>query len=133
MKSTVLCYNLKGTKKGKQIAMIFGFLGYKVRHVEAEDYLVPVGRLAGIDSTEQQDVPDGAYGGEGFLDEMLVIRAASEDMLDKALFLMKKERVQIPLKAVVTPSNQGWTSVALYDEIRKEHQYMTEGEKNKKE
>ncbi|MBO1700018.1 DUF3783 domain-containing protein, partial [[Clostridium] symbiosum] len=41
MKSSVLCYNLKGTKKGKQIAMIFGFLGYKVRHVEKEEYHVP--------------------------------------------------------------------------------------------
>ncbi|MFR9065193.1 MAG: hypothetical protein ACLVJO_16220 [[Clostridium] scindens] len=42
MKSTVLCYNLKGTKKGKQIAMIFGFLGYKIRHVDKEEYEVPM-------------------------------------------------------------------------------------------
>lgn len=38
MKSVVLCYNLKGTPKGKKIGMIFGFLGYKVRHVTAEEY-----------------------------------------------------------------------------------------------
>ena len=50
MKSTVLCYNLKGTKKGKQIAMIFGFLGYKIRHVEKEEYEVPIGVLAGASS-----------------------------------------------------------------------------------
>ena len=26
MRSAVLCYNLKGTEKGKKIGMIFGFL-----------------------------------------------------------------------------------------------------------
>ena len=54
MKSTVLCYNLKGTKKGKQIAMIFGFLGYKIRHVEKEEYEVPIGVLAGASSQDQE-------------------------------------------------------------------------------
>lgn len=48
MKSVVLCYNLKGTPKGKKIGMIFGFLGYKVRHVTAEEYRLPLGTLIGI-------------------------------------------------------------------------------------
>ena len=48
MRSAVLCYNLKGTEKGKKIGMIFGFLGYKVRHVETEEYGLPIGALAGI-------------------------------------------------------------------------------------
>ena len=48
MRSAVLCYNLKGTGKGKKIGMIFGFLGYKVRHVETVEYGLPIGALAGI-------------------------------------------------------------------------------------
>lgn len=128
MRSTVLCYNLKGTKKGKQIGMIFGFLGYKVRHVEPAEYLVPIGILAGIDKSEPEM---GEYAGEGFAEEMLVMNAATEEMLDKALFLMKKEKVQVGLKAVITPANSEWTSLALHDEIWKEHRYMSE--MNKKE
>ena len=122
MKSVVLCYNLKETKKGRQVAMIFGFLGYKIRHVEKEEYLWPIGKLAGMEKVERETE---VYDGEGFEEEMLVIQAASEDMLDKALFLMRKEKLQVPLKAVVTASNQEWTSITLHDEILKEHQFMT--------
>ncbi|MCB6200990.1 DUF3783 domain-containing protein [Extibacter muris] len=130
MKSSVLCYNLKGTKKGKQIAMIFGFLGYKVRHVEKEEYHVPIGVLAGADKMEGERP---VFEGEGFSDEMLVMNAESEEMMDKALFLMRKEGVKVGLKAMLTPSNREWTSTALHDEIQKEHEYMKEMERNKKD
>lgn len=131
MKSSVLCYNLKGTKKGKQIVMIFGFLGYKVRHVEKEEYLTPIGLLAGIDKAEGTEA--SVYEGSRFAEEMLVINAATEELMDQALFLMRKEGLKIGLKAMVTPSNKGWTSIALHDEIQKEHEYMKEMERNKKD
>ncbi|MGF0031848.1 DUF3783 domain-containing protein [Bariatricus sp. SGI.154] len=128
MRSTVLCYNLKGTKKGKKIGMIFGFLGYKVRHVEPSEYLIPIGIMAGIDKTESNV---GEYEGAAFTEEMLVMNAETEEILDKALFLMRKEKVQVGLKAMITPTNSTWTSLALHDEILEEHKYMSE--KNKKE
>lgn len=131
MKSIVLCYNLRGTRKGKQIAMIFGFLGYKVKHVEKMDYLHPIGVLAGIMDTEQEK-KESTYEGEGFPEEMLIMNAATEEMLDKALFLMRKEKVQVGLKAMITESNQNWTSLELYEEIKKEHEYMTKNAKERK-
>lgn len=129
MKSVVLCYNLQGTAKGKKIKMIFGFLGFKVHVVEKEQYMWPVGALTGLAEPEKE--PD-IYEGEGFPEEMLVIQAASEDMLDKAIFLMRKEKVQIGLKAVVTPSNQEWTSIMLHDEIQREHEIMKQREEERK-
>ena len=87
MKASVLCYNLKGTKKGKQIAMIFGFLGYKIRHVEKEEYGLPLKVLAGMGEVQEQ--ASGSV--DGFSEEMLVMNPAGETMLDKALFLMRKE------------------------------------------
>ena len=123
MKSVVLCYNLKGTKKGKKIAMIFGYLGYRVRHVEKKEYLKPIGILVGMD--EEKEV-SADYEGAGFDTEMLVMNAATEEMLDKALFLMRKEGVKVDLKAMVTPNNRSWTSLELQEEIAKEHRYMTE-------
>ncbi|MGN1267714.1 MAG: DUF3783 domain-containing protein [Dorea sp.] len=122
MKSIVLCYNLKGTAKGKKISMIFGFLGYKIRHVEKQEYLMPIQEvLAKADEVENVDI----YGVEGFSEEMLVIGADTEDKLDKALFLMKQEKVSVPLKAVITQTNQEWNSIALHDEILREHKEMT--------
>ena len=34
MKSIMLCYNLKGTKKGRKIGMLGSFLGFRVKYVE---------------------------------------------------------------------------------------------------
>lgn len=64
---------------------------------------------------------------------MIVIQMEDHRMLDKLLFQMRKEKVQIPLKAVVTVQNQNWTSEALYKEIKKEHETMMKLEKEKQE
>lgn len=61
------------------------------------------------------------------------MHAATEDMLDKALFLMKKEKLQVGLKAMVTETNQEWTSLALHDEIQKEHEYMKQRKEERKQ
>lgn len=162
MRATVLCYNLKGTAKGRKIGMIFGFLGYRVRHVEKEEYLLPVGEVAEGRSAEAVNEESGSGTGksaiaggkkeavaagtaateesvesavtnemagaeEVFQDEMLVMCPDNERMLDQALMRMRKEKVQIPLKAVLTETNQSWTSVELHDEIMREHEKMTGG------
>ena len=38
---------------------------------------------------------------------------------------MRQEKVNVPLKAVITETNLKWTSLALHDEITEEHKYMT--------
>ena len=38
MRSIMLCYNLKGTKKGRKIGMLGSFLGFRVKYVEKEEY-----------------------------------------------------------------------------------------------
>lgn len=148
MRATVLCYNLKGTAKGRKIGLIFGFLGYKVRHVEKEEYLIPVGEVAegrraesadkeSVDTDDKAALTDeksctvdaGPVVTEEavFRDEMLVMCPENGRMLDQALMRMRKEKVQVPLKAVLTETNQSWTSVALHDEILREHEKMTGG------
>ena len=120
MRATVLCYNLKGTAKGRKIGLIFGFLGYRVRHVEKEEYLLPVGEVAEGRTTESINEEAGVKTKEieaVFQEEMLLMCPENERMLDQALFRMRKEKVQVPLKAVLTEMNKNWTSVALHDEI----------------
>ena len=135
MRSMILCYNLKGTKKGRKLGMLGSFLGFRIKYVEKEEYLKSIVELTGLinekettDSqiSEQQDT-------EAFEEEMIVIQMEDHRMLDKLLFQMRKEKVQIPLKAVVTAQNQNWTSEALYKEIKKEHETMMKLEKEKQE
>ena len=135
MRSMILCYNLKGTKKGRKLGMLGSFLGFRIKYVEKEEYLKSIGELTGLinekettDSqiSEQQDT-------EAFEEEMIVIQMEDHRMLDKLLFQMRKEKVQISLKAVVTAQNQNWTSEALYKEIKKEPETMMKLEKEKQE
>ena len=76
MRATVLCYNLKGTTKGRKIGLIFGFLGYRVRHVEKEEYMLPVGEVAEGRTTESINEEAGVKTKEieaVFQDEMLLM------------------------------------------------------------
>ena len=137
MRSIMLCYNLKGTKKGRKIGMLGSFLGFRVKYVEKEEYSKTIGVLTGLKeevaeeaSVEETSGTDNAKNEEmtDFEEEMIVMLLADNQTLDKLLFQMRKEKVQIPLKANVTAKNQNWTSTALYKEVKREHESMTKAE-----
>ncbi|EET60925.1 hypothetical protein BRYFOR_06991 [Marvinbryantia formatexigens DSM 14469] len=121
MKSIVLCYNLEGTDKGRKLAGIFRLLGCELRHVQKQELLAPIGALAGIFAEDAAKQP---YLGSGFPEEMLVLHMAGEEVLDIALQMMRKEQAAVALKAVLTPHNMQWSSLELYEEIRREHAAM---------
>ena len=137
MRSIMLCYNLKGTKKGRKIGMLGSFLGFRVKYVEKEEYSKTIGVLTGLKeevaeeaSVEETSGTDNAKNEEmtDFEEEMIVMLLADNQTLDKLLFQMRKEKVQIPLKAIVTAKHQNWTSTALYKEVKREHESMTKAE-----
>ena len=134
MKSIMLCYNLKGTKKGRKIGMLGSFLGFRVKYVEKEEYSKTIGVLTGLKEEVAEEASREETAGTDneeitdFEEEMLVMLLADNRILDKLLFQMKKEKVQVPLKAIVTAKNQNWTSTALYKEVKREHESMTKAE-----
>ena len=134
MRSIMLCYNLKGTKKGRKIGMLGSFLGFRVKYVEKEEYSKTIGVLTGLKEEVAEEASREETAGTDneeitdFEEEMLVMLLADNRILDKLLFQMKKEKVQVPLKAIVTAKNQNWTSTALYSEIKREHESMTKAE-----
>ena len=133
MRSIMLCYNLKGTKKGRKIRMLGSFLGFRVKYVEKEEYSKTIGVLTGLKeevaeeaSVEETSGTDNVKNEEmtDFEEEMIVMLLADNQTLDKLLFQMRK----IPLKAIVTAKNQNWTSTALYKEVKREHESMAKAE-----
>ena len=120
MRSIMLCYNLKGTKKGRKIGMLGSFLGFRVKYVEKEEYSKTIGVLTGLKEEVAEEASVEETSGTD--------NAKNEEMTDKLLFQMRKEKVQIPLKAIVTAKNQNWTSTALYKEVKREHESMTKAE-----
>lgn len=121
--SCALLYNMAGTERGRKLKMILVQLGARIKNVEKKEYLKPVGELAG-GSQELSDSPD--YEGEGFPEEMLVMKGFTGRQIDDLLMRMRKNKMdKINLKAVMTETNQSWNSIELYEEIKKEHEKMS--------
>lgn len=137
LKPTVLLYNFTDKKRRNKVNTFCVMHGIRVRTVEREQYGKPVIALADreaellLTETEKnfdasgKAWPDGEQerGQEDFTDEMLVMCQLGGKM-DALLTYLRKEKVLVPLKAVLTPTNQLWNSLELYHELRKEHEQM---------
>lgn len=129
MGAVLLAYNIMDQEKKQALNRIFGFLGFKLKRVDKEAFNKPVGELVGLLPEKVQD----EYKGDGFEDEMLVISTDNEETLNKALFLMREDKVQVSLKAMVTANNKEWSGLDLHKEIKKEHEYMNKRDEERKE
>lgn len=114
-------YNLN-TEKGRKIKMICIRMKIKIKEVLPEQYLEPVGYLAGSEGIE----PNGRiYEGTGFDEEMLLMKGFDQGTLDRFLREFSRNRIErVDLKAVLTPGNVRWSSLELYEEIKKEHEAL---------
>ena len=57
-------------------------------------------------------------------EEMLILNGFAGKKLDALLAALREEKLTLPLKAVVTEHNVGWTLAALYAEIVEERAEM---------
>lgn len=118
---TALLYNLQDSDSGRKLKMILLKMKIRIRKIEPSQYLRPVGALAGIRGLADTDE---IYSGEPFTEPMLLLRGFTDSRLDLLLASMRKDGIQIPLKAVLTSENQTWNSLALYEELKKEHEAL---------
>ena len=127
-KGTVLLYNITGDRS-RQIKLLCVRQGLMIRQVEPAQYQMSLGALAGVEGYEPEPA---AYDGEGFTDEMLVMKDFDGPMLNR--FLQGFRSMKIPpvaLKAVLTETNCTWTSLKLHEEISAEHAAMAAQRKMK--
>ena len=118
----LLTYNLDFTTTEK-LSALCADMGISIREIRPFEYDLPIGALAGLPFTGpgQFSVLPALPG------EMLVICHMLSDQLDALLGGMRAEGIpQIPLKAVLTPSNVAWNSWQLRDELAREHEKMQE-------
>lgn len=121
MTPTILFYNLNNSK-GKQIKLLCMRLKIRIKPVDPADYTLPVGKLLGFDDIT---LTEAGTSETDFHDEMLVFSGFTNSMLDH--FLSEYRKMRIPktnLKAVITEHNISWSSIALHDELQREHEAM---------
>ena len=113
--SVVLIYNLSDAKNAK-LKMLCRKLNIEARTVEKAEYGYKLGYLLGIfeDNSSQN--------GEAFDGEMLYISGLVGGMLNLFIDQLRRNKIIIPLKAVQTPTNSGFTSYELYRELSAERE-----------
>ena len=114
---TVLMYNCSGPEWAK-LRQIFLMLRVRIRPVEADQYGLTLAELLSRSGEKRGVVED-------FSDPMLVFCGLSQGKLDQLLTAMARAQLpRIALKAMLTPTNAGWTSQQLWTELRREHAAM---------
>lgn len=127
----LICYQIKNTREIERLAS-----NMKLRIVYADASLYDE-TLDAIASGKVQSTATVATGANeiartdnlnlspGSGDSILIFCDLSEKHLNRMLFELKSRKVQIDLKAVLTPTNQKWTLRQLHAELEREKANFT--------
>ena len=118
--ASALLYNFKDAARLQKIRFALFRLGINGRAVAPEELSHPIGYLCNLEGFSPAE---GTVEG-GFSDEMLVLCGLSGPQLDALLSSLRRSRVIVALKAVITEDNASWSSLKLHDELRQEHEVM---------
>lgn len=124
----VLLYNISADKL-KKIRVILLRLGLQGRLVMEDEFALPVGHLAGIEGlSPAESAQEGSE--ETFREEMLVMCDLPSPVFSAFLNALRQNRCPVALKAVLTQTNAGWSSVRLHRELAAEHEAMRNAAKS---
>ena len=146
IKGTVLYYTPEKTERTAKLKAVFVRQGLRIRNVGKDELGETVGYLAGIRgyepfrpaSAKAQEEAAGEGAGENgeisqinkigeIPEEVLVMKGFTSRQIDDLLLGIRKAGLpKIALKAIITDQNAGWTFYHLYEEIKKEHEAMSQ-------
>ena len=112
MKKQILLYNIKDKKRAMDIRRVLMPLKIRIKNISPDEFAYPIGYLLGLEGYEASDTPaEDCF----FEDEMMIMAGFTSYDIDQVIRGFHKRRIKgIPLKAIVTPHNQEWTSYKLY-------------------
>ena len=101
---------------------VFTALGIPARTVSLREVTQTVGHLAGLPGHEARPVPMAP---PQLSEPMLVLAGFSSERMDVLFAALRENGAPPPnRKAILTPTNAGWTLDALYVELGREHEAM---------
>ena len=91
-------------------------MGLTVKELTADEFGIVIGFLAGLDGfTDEKQDAQGSFD-----EEMLIMCGLSGGEMNALLNALRRENVNIPLKAVLTETNAKWSPARLYKELSAE-------------
>ena len=122
MKETILLFNFSDKKELQKLKMALIPLKLRIKLIDKKDYLKPIGFLANIKEINDNNLE---YDGKEFDNKMMILSGLSSSRIDTVLATLKKANIsKINYKAILTPINQHWDCIKLYEEIKSEHELM---------
>ena len=115
----VLSYGLDSDQINKLDSAV-GKLGITHKPLPHDSKDETIGYLCGFKGFDKSDSPSD----QPLDKQCLVLSGIQRKQLDTLLKNMKTAGLFIPLKAMVTPSNQSWKLIDLVNELQKEHEFM---------
>ena len=124
---TVLMYNCSGPEFSK-LRQIFAMLRLRMRVVEPSRYHITLLELS------RGEGEPAAEAGEPLPEAMLVFCGLGQALLNQVLEIIRLAQLPpIPLKAVLTETNQGWDTPQLHQELLREREAIAAQQAERKE
>lgn len=120
--TNIFIYNLD-PKKDSELKMLCRKMNLSFRTVEKDEFSLTLESLLGF--TDSETRREGA----DFDDEMLYIAGLQGGMLNLFLDQLRRKKLTVPLKAVMTQSNLSFTSYELHKELCAEREAIANGMK----
>ena len=126
MKEMILYYTPGNMSHTPLLRGVCAQMNIRIKNLTPERCVQKIGYLAGVEGFEKREVSAGYEKYAPVMEEELLIFCGfSDERLDELLENLKKAGVpKIPLKAVLTEINAGWTIYQLYGQLREEHAQM---------
>ena len=112
-----ICFNFED-EKFKEVESVAIKQGIKIKRPKKDEFAEPVGSMAGLLGVE------GKSGIIDFDDEFMLLYGFPGTELDKFLKALRANKIDVPLKSMLTETNKSWLPGELIKEIKKEHEQM---------
>ncbi len=116
----IISYGLN-EKEIEKVDLIAKEVNAKHKAVFDDSLNEQIGYLCGFKSFEKSK-EESVKSSDG---KCLIFSGILQKNVSAILKAIKAEQLDIPLKAMVTPANQSWKLFDLIEELKKEHEFMT--------
>ena len=118
----LICFQIENTREIERLAS-----NMKIRVIKADASMynemldnIVNGKISSVNGSFSTSISPAVTDNKLPSDSILIFCDLSEKHLNRMLFELKSRKVQIDLKAILTPTNRRWTLRHLHDELERE-------------
>lgn len=124
MQETILLFPIGDKHLKLSLHRALASFPISIKTISICDYYKTLGELAGF-TPEKSAQPASVYTSAELEAPMLIFAGISNKQLDQILERMRNKQIQLPYKAILTPTNAAWTPPVCFAHLKEEHASMS--------